>query len=143
MHENSADRLLGPLQFALLVVLAFLLGSFSLFVGWNKAFAPLEVLREHSAWTYHLPVILGRAIGWAELLAATMLLLGLPLRRFARAGSLAAVWITINHVIAAVVHVMHEEWHTLTQSAVVIAMCLVMVALYRRRAAGEISDGRE
>lgn len=122
-----------PLFIALLVI-AGALGAFSLFVGYNKALAPLDVLREHSAWTIHLPDVLGRVIGWAEIVAAALLILGLFTGRLARWGSWAAVWITANHMVAAVVHVLHREWHTLTQSAVVIALCLVMVWLYRRRA---------
>lgn len=133
MTAAAPTRPLPTILFAVLIALCLLLGGFSLFVGWNKAFAPLAVLREHSAWTYHLPVVLGRAIGCAELVAAALLLLGLPLRRLARAGYLAAIWITFNHVAAAIVHVIFAEWHTLTQSAIVIALCLVMVALYRRR----------
>lgn len=135
MTAHSGGRGLAPVLFALLVLLALLIGGFSLFVGYHKTFSPLEVLAQNSAWTVHLPVALGRAIGAAELLAAALLLLGLPLRRFARAGFFAAIWITLNHVAAAIVHVIHAEWHTLTQSAVVIALCLLMVELYRRRQA--------
>lgn len=120
--------------FIALMLIAGALGAFSLFVGYNKALAPLEVLREHSAWTVHLPVVLGRVIGWAEIAAAAVLILGLFAGRLARLGSWAAVWITLNHAAAAVVHVVHREWHTLTQSAVVIMLCLVMVWLYRQRA---------
>lgn len=123
------------MAFIALVLLALLLGGFSLFVGYNKALSPLEVLREHSAWTYHLPVVLGRAIGWVEMVAAAVLILGLFVPSLRRAGVWGAVWITLNHVVAAVVHVIFEEWHTLTQSAVVITLCLIMVWLYRNHAA--------
>jgi len=141
MDSNNKQRRLPVLAFAVLILLALLLGGFSLFVGYNKALAPIEVLREHSAWTIHLPVLLGRFIGWAELLAATLLIGGLGIRHLARAGYFSAIWITLNHMVAAVVHVMHEEWHTLTQSAVVITLCLVMVALYRIRASGNHAEG--
>jgi uncharacterized membrane protein (UPF0136 family) len=135
--ENIRSRrgLSWPL-FIMLLVIAGALGAFSLFVGYNKALAPLAVLREHSAWTIHLPVLLGRVIGWAEIASAVVLILGLFAGRLARWGSWAAVWITANHMVAAVVHVIQSEWHTLTQSAVVIALCLLMVWLYRRRAQG-------
>lgn len=134
-NNRTTGRLPLPAFIALLLI-AGALGAFSLFVGYNKALAPLEVLRDHSAWTIHLPVLLGRLIGWAELAAAAVLILGLFAARLARWGSWAAVWITLNHAAAAIVHVVHREWHTLTQSAVVIALCLVMVWLYRRRAQG-------
>jgi uncharacterized membrane protein len=133
MINQAKGRLPLPAFIALLLIAAAL-GAFSLFVGYNKALAPLDVLREHSAWTIHLPMLLGRAIGWAEIVAAALLILGLFAGRLARWGSWAAVWITLNHAAAAVVNVLHREWHTLTQSAVVIALCLVMVWLYRRRA---------
>jgi hypothetical protein len=133
--DRSEAPGMHPAVFAALVLLALLIGGFSLFVGYHKAFSPLDVLVQNSAWTVHLPVWLGRAVGWAELAAAVTLFAGLPLRRFARAGYFAAIWITLNHAVAAVVHVIHAEWHTLTQSAVVITLCVVMVALYRRRQA--------
>ena len=117
-----------------LALLVIPIGAFSLFVGWNKAFAPLEVLAQHSAWTYHLPVIVGRAIGWLELAAAAVLFGGLFVHRLARSGMFAAIWITLNNVVAAIVHVVFEEWHTLPQSAVVIALCVVMSLLFARRA---------
>lgn len=119
--------------FAVLVVLALLIGGFSLFVGWNKAFAPHEVLVEHLAWTIHLPATVGRIVGWLEMLAATVLIASLAVPRFARAGMWAAVWITANHVAAAVVHVSHGETSTYAQSVVVIALCLMMVRLARQR----------
>lgn len=130
---NKASMSKGA--FAVLAVIVIVLGGFSLFVGYNKALSPLEVLREHSAWTYHLPVLLGRAIGWVEIAAAAVLILGLGMRPLRPWGVWAAVWITFNHAIAAVVHVIFEEWHTLTQSAVVLVLCGVMIWLYRRLAA--------
>ena len=117
-----------------LALLVIPIGAFSLFVGWNKAFAPLEVLAQHSAWTYHLPVIVGRAIGWLELDAAAVLFRGLFVPRLASPGMFAAIWITLNNVVEAIVHVVFEEWHTLPQSAVVIALCVVMSLLFARRA---------
>lgn len=122
------------MEFVALAVLAVALGGFSLFVGYNKALAPMEVLREHSAWTIHLPVLLGRAVGWAELLAASLLLGGLIFRPLARAGFWSALWITANHVAAAGFHIAHGETHTYGQSAVTITLCLVMCWLYQRRA---------
>jgi len=122
------------LEFGALVLLALALGGFSLFVGYNKALAPLALLREHSAWTIHLPEMLGRAVGWAELLGACVLLAGLIYRPLARAGFWAACWITANHVAAAGIHIAHGETHTYGQSAVTITLCLLMCWLYRRRA---------
>lgn len=135
MEEPAGERrAMGWPAFALLAVLALLLGGFSAFVGWNKAFAPLDVLREHSAWTIHLPVWLGRMVGWLEMSAVVALFASLALPRFARWGLWAAIWITLNHAVAALFHIAHAEWHTLPQSAVMITLCLVLAWLCRRRA---------
>ena len=131
---KSASRAGGWVGYALLVPLALAIGGFSLFVGYNKALAPLAVLAEHSAWTIHLPVLLGRALGWLEMLAAATLIASLALPRLATAGTAAAIWIALNHAIAAVVHVQHAETQTYRQSAVMIALCLVLIALCARRA---------
>ena len=120
-------------EFGALTALSVVIGGFSLFVGYNKALAPLAELREHSAWTIHLPVLLGRAVGWTELLAASLLLLGLAFRPLARAGFWSACWITANHVAAAGFHIAHSETQTYSQSAVMITLCLVMTLLYWRR----------
>ncbi len=132
MPAQSHRQPLPKWAFAVLAVIVLALGAFSLFVGYNKALSPLEVLREHSAWTIHLPVLLGRVIGWVEILAAAVLILGLGLRPLRRWGWLGAIWITLNHAVAAVVHILFKEWHTLTQSAVVLVLCLVMIWLYGR-----------
>lgn len=127
----------GWINYMALLPLALAIAGFSLFVGYNKALAPLAVLTQHSAWTIHLPVLLGRALGWLELLAATTLILSLAIPRLARAGLWAAIWITLNHSVAAVVHVQAKEWHALPQSAVVIPLCLILVALCKWRVAAK------
>lgn len=127
------ERLHSKLASPLLIVLTLLLGGFSVFVGWNKAFAPLDVLREHSAWTIHLPVMLGRLIGLAELVAAALLAAALLVPRTARWGLLGAGWISANHVVAGIVHVIHREWHTLTQTGVVLALCALWLWLWLHR----------
>lgn len=139
VHRNRGKRVM---LVAALAVLVIPIAAFSLFVGWNKAFAPLDVLARHSAWTIHLPVFLGRAIGWLELVAAATLLAALVVPRFSRAGMFAAIWITLNNTVAAIVHVIFAEWHTLPQSAVVITLCAIMVLLFARRARGIATEGR-
>ena len=122
--------------FALLCLLVVAWGGFSLFVGFSKATLPLDQLRLHEAWTWHLPETLGRVIGWLELLAAAVMMAGLarlPLRRWA---ALAAGWITLNHAVAAVIHVRFAEWAMLPLSALYIATGLVIVWLFHRLARG-------
>ncbi|QNE07562.1 DoxX family protein [Croceicoccus marinus] len=142
---NNTGRKARGMNIPALVALALLvipIAAFSLFVGWNKAFAPLSVLAQHSAWTIHLPVVVGRAIGLLELVAAAILLIALFVPRFSRAGMYAAIWITLNNIVAAIVHVIFAEWHTLPQSAVVITLCTIMVLLFARRARGIATAGR-
>lgn len=116
-----------------LVILTILLGGFSAFVGWHKAMWPLEILRQNSAWTIHLPVLLGRLVGVLELAAVAALAIALLVPRAARLGLISAAWIGANHVVAAGFHIAHEEWHTLTQSAIVISLCLLWVWLWLQR----------
>ncbi len=62
------------------------------------------------------------------------MLLGLAVGALARFGYLAAIWITLNHVAAAVIHATHDEAHALPANAVYLALCALIVWLYRRRA---------
>lgn len=94
----------------------------------------MEVVTEHLAWTIHLPVILGKLVGWLEVLAVITLMASLAAKLLRRAGFYAAAWIVLNHSVAAVVHVVAREWSTLTQSAVVIPLCMVLAWLCWRRA---------
>ncbi|QZH73895.1 MAG: DoxX family protein [Erythrobacter sp.] len=132
-----SERFTGQLPwpgFVLLALLVLAVGGFSLFVGYHKAFSPIEILAQNSAWTVHLPVWLGRMVGVLEVLAASVMLLGLALRPLARIGYFAAIWITLNHVAAALIHATHDEAHALPANAVYLALCGLIVWLYRRRA---------
>lgn len=133
---SEGNRFVPMLGFGLRAALALTIGGFSCFVGYMKAFAPIEVLAEHTAWTVHLPVIVGRGIGWLEMAAAAVLILTIPFPRLARAGFAAAAWITLNHSVAAIVHILAGEYPTLVQSAVLISLCILLLALLHR-AAGE------
>lgn len=132
--ERAADETNGWPLYGVVVILTLMICGFSLFVGYNKALAPFAVLVEHTAWTIHLPVMLGKALGWLEMLAASIGILALPFARHARARTLAVAWIGLNHAVAAVFHIANKEWHTLPQSAVMITLCLIGIALYARRA---------
>jgi uncharacterized membrane protein YhaH (DUF805 family) len=94
----------------------------------------MNVLVEHLAWTIHLPVMVGKGVGWLEMFAASVLILSLAVRRLRRAGFYAAAWIALNHSVAAIVHVSASEWSTLSQSAFVIPLCLMLTWLCARRA---------
>ncbi len=116
-----------------LIASSLLIGCFTAFVGWNKAFAPFSVLVEHTAWTIHLPIWFGRLVGWLEMSAAAALLLSVPFTRLARSGLFAALAITFVHSIAATVHAIYGEWHTLAQSAIVVALCVLLVTMHSWR----------
>jgi DoxX-like family len=124
---------------ALLTLGSVMIGAFSLFVGYHKTFSPLAVLAENTAWTVHLPEWLGRMVGVAELAAASALLLALVFRNLARPGWLAALWITLNHGVAAVVHVLHDELPALPANAFWIALCMLVTWLAWRRANRRLS----
>lgn len=134
MDTTSGNKARAMIALVALVILTLLLGGFSAFVGWNKAMSPLEVLREHSAWTIHLPVLLGRIVGWLEMASVAALATALVVPRLARWGLAGAAWISANHIVAAGFHVAYAEWHTLTQSAVVITLCALWVWLWLDRA---------
>ena len=115
---------------ALIAALCVPLALFFAFVGWNKAFASLDDLARHHAWTVHLPELAGRIIGWSELLLAAALLAALSAtrRRIARFAALALI---LNQIAAALVHAAHAQAFALPQNAVLIAMLLGLAWLTR------------
>lgn len=115
-------------------LLAVLIGGFALFVGWHKATAPIGLLREVTAWTIHLPMLAGRLVGVFEMLAASALLLSLPAPRFALAGAWGAAGIAVLNTAGAAIHYVHAETGTYAQSAVMVPLCLTLVALAFARA---------
>lgn len=105
---------------ALIAVLCIGLAAFFGFVGWNKAFAPLEDLARYHAWTVHLPEWLGRAVGLSEMALALGLLA--VLIRKPRIICTAALLLIVNQLVAALVHLTHGEASALPQNAVLIAL---------------------
>ncbi|MFM5925130.1 MAG: DoxX family protein [Novosphingobium sp.] len=98
-----------------------LLALFFAFVGWNKAFAPLEDLAHYHAWTVYLPEWLGRLIGWSEMaLAALLLAVLVPGQR--RWTAIAALALIANQLVAAAVHALHAETGALPQNGGLIAL---------------------
>lgn len=105
----------------LAVTAAALLAAFFGFVGWNKAFAPLDELARHHVWTLVLPEAFGRLVGWSELVLGAGLLAVLvpPHRRLAR---LSATVLIVNQIVAAAVHAARGEIAALPQNGVLIAL---------------------
>jgi uncharacterized membrane protein YphA (DoxX/SURF4 family) len=115
---------------ALIAALCLPLALFFAFVGWNKAFASLEDLALYGSWTVHLPVMLGRVVGWSEMLCAIALLAGLSQRGF-RVAQAAALALVANQLVAALVHMRNGETASLPQNGILIALLLGVALLTR------------
>ncbi|MFM2372717.1 MAG: hypothetical protein RIS85_2439 [Pseudomonadota bacterium] len=126
-------------QLVLLVPLSLLLAVFHGFVGWHKAFASLDELAQHTAWTVYLPELLGRAIGWLEMglaLALIVALIGHFSRpALARVGMWAAIVFVMLEVISSWVHYRHGEVFMLKQNAASVGMTALLAWLYHARSA--------
>ena len=121
----------GWIRWVLMAVLALPLAAFFGFVGYYKAFAPIEELARHSAFTVHLPVLLGKALGWLEMAGALALLSGLAIRA-ARPVQGAFAWaLAAEQVVSSIIHLQHDEAAMLPQNGVIIVM-LVGIALLGR-----------
>jgi hypothetical protein len=108
-------------RFAIAAVIAVLVAAFFAFVGYNKAFASLADLTRYGAWTIWLPDVLGRLVGWSEMLCAAGLLcvFSARVRNLAR---VAAIVLIVNQLLAAAVHAAHGETGALPQNALLIAL---------------------
>ena len=106
---------------ALIAVLCISLAAFFGFVGWNKAFAPLEDLARYHAWTVYLPEWLGRLVGWSEM-ALALGLLCFIVPKLCRQARTAALLLIVNQLVAALVHLTHGEASALPQNGVLIGL---------------------
>ncbi|MBO9726359.1 MAG: DoxX family protein [Novosphingobium sp.] len=111
-------------------VFSTVLALFFLFVGFMKAFAPLTELARHRAWTVHLPVLVGRGVGWTEIICALLLLFGMFCPSIGIAGALALL---LNQVGAGVVHAWVGEFQSLPQNGLIVFICGVVCYLQFRR----------
>jgi uncharacterized membrane protein YphA (DoxX/SURF4 family) len=123
----------GWIRWVLMAVLALPLAAFFGFVGYYKAFAPIEELARHSAFTVHLPVLLGKALGWLEMAGALALLAGLAIRA-ARPVQGAFAWaLAAEQVVSSIIHLQHDEAAMLPQNGVIIVMLVVIALLGREK----------
>lgn len=118
---------------AALTLLTLLLAAFFGFVGYMKAFAPLDMLERHNAWTVHIAEPAGRAVGWSEMACALVLAAALIRPKWSRTGMLAAAILVLNQLDAAAVHFRQGETATLPQNAVIVAASLLVLLLHARR----------
>lgn len=115
---------------ALIAALCAILALFFAFVGWNKAFASLADLARYGSWTIYLPEVLGKLVGWSEMLLALALFVSLmPSRR--RLARLAALLLVANQIVAALFHLTHGEAGALPQNLVLITMLLIVARTTR------------
>lgn len=127
---RSHNRLHKAAKMMGVVIVSCLLAFFFLFVGYMKAFAPLAELMQHHAWTVYLPELIGRAVGWSEIGCGILLLIGIARPT---AGRIGAVALLLNQMVAAAVHGWMGEVRSLPQNAVIILICVLILALQSRR----------
>jgi ABC-type cobalamin transport system permease subunit len=130
MNARYLLKLLGLLA---LVLLTLLLAAFHGFVGWHKAFSPYAVLVEHRAWTMHLPIWLGKLVGWTELVLTVALLAALLRSSLARIGIWACLGFIGLELVSSVTHYVTHDGGSLLQNAVSIALTAMLAWLHARR----------
>jgi hypothetical protein len=115
-------------RFAIAAFIAAVLAAFFGFVGYNKAFASMADLTRYGSWTVWPPELLGRLVGWSEMLCAAGLLSIFSVRH-RQIARVAAVVLIVNQIAAAVVHAAHGETGALPLNAVLIALLALAAAL--------------
>lgn len=123
------------MRLALLTVqwaIRILLTAFFVFVGYWKAFGPIDALAEHGAWVAGFPAWFARVVGWSEILAGAALLAVASTRAhiLAQAG---AAYLALNQVAALGVHLSRHEADALPQNLIVIALLMLLFFAGSRR----------
>ena len=129
----TANQVLGAVRLLVLVALTLLLGAFHGFVGWHKAFSTHEELVLHAAWTMHLPIGLGKAVGWIEMIVTAALLAALVRPPLARMGMWACIVFILMELAATVTHYLTQDGGSLLQNAVSITLTALLAWLYATR----------
>lgn len=132
----TANKLVGILQLIVLVALTLLLSAFHGFVGWHKAFSTHEELVQHAAWTMHLPMWLGKTVGWTEMIVTAALLVAMFRLRLARIGFWACMLFIVMELAATVTHYVTQDGGSLVQNAVSISLTALLAGLYVARSRG-------
>jgi hypothetical protein len=129
----TSNKVQGVLRLVALVALTLLLCAFHGFVGWHKAFSTHEELVQHAAWTMHLPMWLGKTVGWIEMIVTAALLVAMVRPKQARIGMWACVVFIAMELAATVTHYMTQDGGSLVQNAVTITLTAVLAWLYVAR----------
>jgi len=117
----------------LLAALTLLLSAFHGFVGWHKAFSSHEELVRHSAWTMHLPVWLGKLVGWTEMILTAALLVALVRPKLARIGVWVCILFVLMELISAATHYVTQDGGSLAQNAMAVTLTGLLAWLYSLR----------
>ena len=129
----TANKIVGIVRLLLLVALTLLLGAFHGFVGWHKAFSSHEELVQHAAWTMHLPMWLGKFVGWTEMVVTAALLVALVVPQLARVGFWACLAFIAMELAATVTHYVTQDGGSLVQNAVTISLTALLAWLYAKK----------
>ena len=129
----TTGRPMGALRLFVLVALTLLLSAFHGFVGWHKAFSTHAELVQHAAWTMHLPMWLGKAVGWTEMAVTAALLLAMVRPPLARVGYWACILFIVMELAATVTHFVTRDGGSLVQNAVAISLTALLAWLYVAR----------
>jgi hypothetical protein len=129
----TTTQVLGAIRLLVLTALTLLLGAFHGFVGWHKAFSTHEELVRHAAWTMHLPIGLGKAVGWIEMIVTAVLLVALARPPLARMGMWACIVLILMELAATMTHYLTQDGGSLMQNAVSITLTAVLAWLYATR----------
>lgn len=128
-------RMPALVRLGLIVILTVPLVAFHGFVGWHKAFSSHAELVRHTAWTAHLPELLGKAIGWLEMGLTVALLVALLRPRFARLGVMACAAFVVLEAISLLTHQIMADGAPALQNVVTILVTTLLGWLYAQRAA--------
>lgn len=129
----NTRKVIGVLRELVLIPLTLLLSAFHGFVGWHKAFSSHEELVRHSAWTMHLPVWLGKLVGWTEMILTAALIVALVRPKLARVGMWVCILFIVMELVSAVTHYVTQDGGSLTQNAITVALTGLLAWLYSLR----------
>jgi hypothetical protein len=120
-------------------IACLLLGAFFAFVGYWKAFGPIQALAEHHAWVAGWPDWFARTVGWSELACAAALVAS-SLAGLRGVAFWTALVLIINQLTALAVHVSRSEAAAAAPQNLVILAVLGLIAVQAYRAAREASS---
>jgi hypothetical protein len=119
-------------------IACLLLGVFFAFVGYWKAFGPIQALAEHHAWVAGWPDWFARTVGWSELACAAALIAS-SLAGLRGVAFWTALVLIVNQLTALAVHVSRSEAAAAGPQNLVILAALGLIAIHAHRAPRQAS----